>query len=114
MFLPALELVDGIGLGLIEHVGGFAGLEPVRRGDADIGLRETPAVFGDHFLFDDVDLALVRAASFAVLAHVVAFDRAHYDHCSLGAAGGVRDEFAVVELLVAVPDDDRVAPVVLA
>ena len=74
---------------------------------------EAPAVLRDHFLGDYIQLAPVRATSFAVLAHVVALDRAHHDHCSLGATGGVWDELAFVELLVAVPDDDRVAPVVL-
>src|SRR5215470_3138168 len=113
LLLPALEFVDGIGLGLVEHVGGLAGLVPVGRSDTDIGLGEVRAVRRDHFLIDDVDLALVRATSFTVLAHVVALDGTHYDHWPLGAAAGVRDELAFVELLVAEPDDDRVTPVVL-
>jgi len=112
--LTALESVDGIGLGLIEHVSGLGRLEPVQRGDADIGHREARAVLGHHLLGYHVQLALVRAASLAVLAHVVALDRAHDDHRLLGAAAGVRNELVPVELLVAEPDDDRVAPVVLA
>ena len=37
---------------------------------------------------DYVYLALVRATSFAVLAHVVALDGAHHDHWPLGATAG--------------------------
>ena len=101
--------MDGIGLELIEYVAGLAGLEPVWRGDTDVGRGEAAAVLRDHLLGDDVHLTLVRTASFTVLAHVVALDRAHYDHRPFGAAGGVRNEFTFVELLVAESDDDRVA-----
>lgn len=113
LLLPALELVDGVCLDLIEQIGSLVGLESVWRGDADVGVGNARAVIPDHLLGDGVQLALVRAPSSSVLAHVVALGRATHDHRPLGAAARVRDELAVVELLVAEPDDGRVAPVVL-
>jgi hypothetical protein len=75
--LPALELVDCIGVGLTEHVSRFGGLAPVRRGDANIGSREALAV-RDHFSGYYIHLALVRATSLAVLAHVIVLNCAHF------------------------------------
>lgn len=85
----------------------------IRRGDADIRADDARAVRRDDLVDDDVHLALVRATSSSVLAHVVALDCAHHDHRPLSVAGGEGYECALVERLVTEPDDGRAAPIVL-